>query len=308
MPTTLLQSTAADVSVFLETLGGSGATGVVSAAISAKIKKASDPFFTPLALTDAGNAAATVGTGVDGTVTLEVPGTAGNLYTVAVTVPGGTSPLTVTKSGATLTIALAVSVGIPVTASNTAALVATAVNALGGEIVATASGTGADSLSLAEGPTTLTGGTDGSLTALGSGFYSISLTSANTDTVGNLYLQVTGAGLRSLAEGFYVAAATSLGATTTPTTEVFGTILNVSGQPVVGAAVTFKPVPVPTIVHPGNFGLGIDSSIITVTTDTDGYFVASLITGTAVVVSIPVLGYSRTIRVPASASSDLFSL
>jgi len=308
MTTTLLQNTAVDATVYLETLGGSAATSVGVTDVSVSLKKSTDAFFSPLTLTAPVSATATIGSGADGTVTIAVPGSAGNSYTVEVTVPAGTAPLTITKAGSVLTVALSVSGGVPVGVDNTATLVAAAVNALGGEVVATASGTGADPLPSAEGPTALSGGVDGTFTELGSGFYNISLSASDTDTVGTTFLQVTGVGLLSLAEGYYVSAAPSLGTPTTPTTTVYGTILDVSGNAVVGAAITFQAVPAPTIVHPGSFGIGIDSDLVTVSTDTDGYFSISLVTGTTVSVTIPVLCFRTTISVPASSSANLFDI
>lgn len=100
------------------------------------------------------NATADIGSGANGTVTITADGTDtdgvdGNDWNVEVTVPAGTSPLTVSTSGTTITVALSVSGGSPVGPDNTATLVAAAIDALT-DFSATASGTGADSLSAAE--------------------------------------------------------------------------------------------------------------------------------------------------------------
>jgi len=112
---------------------------------------------------DTANATATIGSGADGTVTVTADetgttaGSAGNSLFVEVVVPAGTSALSAALVGNVLTISLDVTGGVPNGAANTATLVAAAITALD-EFSATASGTGATSLSVAEGPTQLTGG------------------------------------------------------------------------------------------------------------------------------------------------------
>lgn len=107
------------------------------------------------------NATAAIGSGADGTVNItangDLVGSAGNGYTVAVTVPTGTSALSVSLSGNELVVALDVTGGVPNAAANTATLIAAAIDALD-DFSAVASGTGADSISVAEGPTQFTGG------------------------------------------------------------------------------------------------------------------------------------------------------
>ncbi len=109
------------------------------------------------------NAAASIGSGANGTVNItcegSLLGTTGNSVVVNVTVPSGTSGLSASYNSSTkvLTVALAVSAGVPVTLSNTATLVAAAIAALP-DFTATASGTGGDSLATASGPTQFAGG------------------------------------------------------------------------------------------------------------------------------------------------------
>lgn len=107
------------------------------------------------------NATAEVGAGANGTVSIEavgdLQGSAGNAVSVQVVTPTGTSPLTVDFTDSTLTVNLAVSAGVPVGGSNTATLVAAAIDALP-EFTAEASGTGADPLTVEEGPFLMAGG------------------------------------------------------------------------------------------------------------------------------------------------------
>lgn len=107
------------------------------------------------------NATAAIGSGANGTVTItadgDLVGSDGNGYTVAVTVPTGNSPLSVSLSGNELTVALAVAASAPDPGANTATLIAAAIDALD-DFSASASGTGADEITVAEGPTQFTGG------------------------------------------------------------------------------------------------------------------------------------------------------
>lgn len=109
------------------------------------------------------NATVNIGSGPNGTVTVTaitaLEGSAGNAWSIQVVVPGGTSGLSVTTSGTTLIVNLAVSGGVPVGGSNTATLIAAAISAVT-NFSAVASGTGASSISAASGPTAFTGGTD----------------------------------------------------------------------------------------------------------------------------------------------------
>lgn len=108
-------------------------------------------------------ASATIGSGANGTIQLvaKAPGTAGNSWTVAVTVPAGTASLAVTVVGTAISVALAVSSGVPVTNSNTAKLIAAAINnsSAGTSVKASFTGTGASSISAAQTTTAFAGGT-----------------------------------------------------------------------------------------------------------------------------------------------------
>lgn len=110
---------------------------------------------------DITNATAIIGGGVDGAVTItadgDCAGAAGNLFVVTVQVPTGTSGLTASFAANSLIINLAVIADFPDDVQNTATLVAAAISLLP-EFTAVASGTGADPLTLAEGPTQFAGG------------------------------------------------------------------------------------------------------------------------------------------------------
>lgn len=309
--TLLIQNTTGVVVVYLETTGGTPATDLTTSDVQVSLKKSDETFFTSKALTAPILATAAIGGGADGTVNLTVLGGAiGNSYTVEVTVPGGTAPLTVTKVGTALTVALSVSGGVPVPGENTATLVAAAINDLAGEISAVASGTGADPLTGAEGPTAFLGGVDGDFTELGGGSYMLDLTATDTDTLGQLFIRFTGTAFRTIIESATVA--TALPATPTPTltiptTTIYGYIRSVSGAAVVGASISVRVLSQPTVLHPATEGLVLSAGLITDKTDSDGFFALDLVTGSQVDIFIPSANYRRTFTVPA-VSSNLFDI
>ncbi len=110
---------------------------------------------------DIANATAVIGAGANGTVTIiadtGLAGAAGNAISVSVVVPSGNSVLSAVLAANVLTISLDVTGGVPNDPANTATLVAAAIEALT-DFSAVASGSGVDSLSTAEGPTSFTGG------------------------------------------------------------------------------------------------------------------------------------------------------
>lgn len=309
--TLLIQNTAGVLVLALEDTGDSPATGLTATDVQIDLKKAGETFFTNKALTAPVLATAAIGSGADGTVNLTVLGGAvGNTYTVEVTVPAGTSALNVTKSGTALTVELAVNAGVPAVAENTATLIAAAINALLGEISAVASGTGVDSLSIAEGPTAFTGGVDGDFTELGGGSYQLDLTATDTDTLGQLFVRASGATIRTIVESATVATAVSPTPTpdlSIPTTTIFGYIKDVGGSAAVGATVAIRVLSQPTVLHPSTEGLVLTTSLITATTDATGFFTVDLVTGSQVDIFIPAANYRRTLTVPAS-SSNLFDI
>lgn len=107
------------------------------------------------------NATAAIGTGANGTVNIEAiddyHGDTGNSLSVEVVLPLTDGPLSASFSGTSLVVNLAVSGGLPDAGANTSTLIAAAIDALA-NFSATASGTGVDSISAAEGPTAFTGG------------------------------------------------------------------------------------------------------------------------------------------------------
>lgn len=104
---------------------------------------------------------AVIGSGVNGTVSIasKEVGTEWNAYDIVVVAPGGTSPLSASLSGTTITVSLAVSSGIPIASANIALNVATIIGQQVPSFVASWSGNGGTPITPT--PSTLfSGGTD----------------------------------------------------------------------------------------------------------------------------------------------------
>ncbi len=108
-------------------------------------------------------ASAAIGTGGNGvvTITVDLAGNPGNLYTVTVAVAVGLSQaLAAAVVGTAITVTLGTDgAGAADATKNTATLIAAAVDALAG-VAAVASGNGSGTILAASGPTTFTGGRD----------------------------------------------------------------------------------------------------------------------------------------------------
>jgi hypothetical protein len=308
MTPTLLKDTAGSLTAYIERASdGSAAVGLAAADLSVDIKKAGASSFSALTLIDPVQATADIGSGADGTVTTTVDafGVGGNSYTVEVIVPAGTSGLTTSLVGAVLEVNLAVIGGAPDAAQNTATLVAAAISLESG-VTAVASGTGADSLSGAEGPTSFTGGLDGNLREFSLGFYEIDLAAADTSAAGSLDVRWAGPTVRTGLLTAFVAEVTPTSPIATqppPLSSLFGFVYDAEGQPVAGAAASARVLSQPTVLHPFTEGMALSTSLVTALTDSDGFFTLSLVAGTQVDFMIPASGYRRTLTVPSTATN-----
>lgn len=147
-------------------------------------------------------------------------------------------------------------------------------------------------------------------TELSGGFYHVSLSAAEVDTLGNLYLRVQGAGLKTSLECSYVVAAAPVNppSVTPPSTvAIFGYVYGPDAQPLAGASVSARILGSPTILHPGTDGLVVAQDVVVGTTDTSGFFTLNLVVGVNMDIIISAAGYKRTITVP-STSTNLFDL
>ncbi len=300
MSTQLVQNTSGSIVFFLETETGDPATGLSFSDLIISYRKSGGSFTSKILAT---SALTVIGTGANGSVSLEVdtPGAAGNVWTVDVTVPVGTSPLTVTSVGTAITVALAVSGGVPVPLSNTATLIAAEINSEVSGVTATASGTGADSLSLAE-TETFSGGID-YLEDLGSGFYELDFLATELDTAGPFHVRVTGSTVRSIVVSGYVLVSAPTTSTDAgpvpPTTTIFGYVYNVDGSPLAGTTISARTLTVPATYVGGV----LSTRLVTAKTDSTGYFTLDLLTGSTVQVNVPAASYRRTFVVPSTSTS-----
>lgn len=303
---TLIKDTAGEIVLYIETIGGVPATDLTVSDVSLDLKKSSTTAFFNKVQTASDNAQASIGSGVDGTVTLYSPGTAGNTFSVEVLVPVGTSSLSTALVGSTVTVSLAVLSGVVVAEANTAALIAESISNAWSSGYAEASGTGEDSISLAEGPTALLGGTDGTFTNIGNGFYRVGLDSTDTNTVGTLYLQIRGPQLRPSLESAEVVESIPVAPPTVVvpgTTLITGTVVGMDGSPAANVSVSAKTLSIPTV----SGGVGVTTAAVFQRTDDNGQFILKLVTGSQVDIIIPAVNFRRTITVPAS-SVNLFDM
>ena len=147
-------------------------------------------------------------------------------------------------------------------------------------------------------------------TELSGGFYEVDLASTDTDVLGDLYLRVQGATIRTaLVVSYIVASAPVNPPSVTPPSAVaiFGYVYDPDSQPVAGVTVSARILGSPTVLHPGTEGLAITQDLVTVETDSDGFFSISLISGVSVDLTISAARYRRTFIVP-SISTNLFDI
>ena len=132
----------------------------------------------------------------------------------------------------------------------------------------------------------------------------------DTDTLGNLYIRVTGVTITTALTSVYVsetATVTPSAALTIGTTTMFGYVTDVDGSPLANAGVSARPLAVPTVGTSGGEGYTASEGLITAKTNADGYFQMALVTGAQVDFFIPSANYRRTFTVPAT-STNVFDL
>lgn len=151
--------------------------------------------------------------------------------------------------------------------------------------------------------------TGSDFTEVGGGTYSISLTALETDTLGNMYIRVSGATINTALVSAYVAATAPVNPTaplSINTTALFGYIVDLQGSAVGGASVSARVLATPALGSSTEDYVQSDT-LVTVKSDADGFFTITLITGAQVDIYIPSAGYRRTLQVPSS-STNLFDI
>lgn len=307
----LLQGVAATIPVNVELTAGGAATGLLFSDVTVEIQKTGGSYvvkdLTPT------NATASIGTaGVDGTVDVEADvsliGAAGNAATIEVVDPSPVNgALSAVAVGSAITVTLAVAAGVLDTAANTATLVAAAIDALT-DFSATLPGTGADSLSVDEGPTAFTGGID-FWVEVGDGTYNLSLSADDTDTLGNMYVRVSSNTTKTVINPLFISEAAPAPVATLPvaTTLLFGYVVDAQGAPLAGASVSARVLATPSVGFSVTEGYVQGENLVTAKTDASGFFQISLVTGLEVDFFIPSANYRRTLEVPVT-STNVFDI
>lgn len=140
---------------------------------------------------------------------------------------------------------------------------------------------------------------------IGSGVYTIEFLSTELDTVGSFTYKVTGStinqfvGIANVVEADQVSTVQSLN-----TCIVSGHILDVRGEPVIGASVSARVLGFPTIIS----GIGVSDDTVSARTDKNGEFFLELVRLAEVDVRIPEINYRRQLTVPNKASATLFEI
>lgn len=141
---------------------------------------------------------------------------------------------------------------------------------------------------------------------IGQGFYKIVFDAGELNIPGPFAFVVFGAGLQnSVNEAQIRAQASTLPSipVSMPTCTIVGNINDMSGDPIVGVAISARLIGMPTIE--GAVGLTDDS--VTVTTDDSGVFAITMIRLAVVEFFIPRLNYRRQLTVPNAATVNLFT-
>ena len=87
-----------------------------------------------------------------------------------------------------------------------------------------------------------------------------------------------------------------------------GNLIDAHGDALIDVAVSARVLEAPEILGSSpNIG-GVGTDIISARTDDDGFFALEVLQNSLIDITIPRIGYRRTLRVPANASDSLFRL
>jgi hypothetical protein len=158
------------------------------------------------------------------------------------------------------------------------------------------------------------GGTD--FRENGNGVYEILFSAAELDTLGSfIYVVNSNGALPSPAIRQYLGQALVESATVyTPgsislsTNILTGNLIDLSGDALVGEAVSARIISAPTVIGTSpNIG-GVGTTVVSAQTDEVGFFALEVLQGAVIDVTIPVTNYRRTLTVPANTTDTLFDL
>jgi len=161
---------------------------------------------------------------------------------------------------------------------------------------------------------TLTG--PGDFREIGLGVYEILFSASELDTLGSLVYVVVGNGalaspsIKQFVGQAFVQSASAYtpGTIALATNVITGNLINLSGTAIGDAPVSARVLEAPSILgtNPNIGGVGTD--IISVRTDTGGFFAIELLQGAVVDITIPRINYRRTLTVPANGTDVLFDI
>lgn len=148
----------------------------------------------------------------------------------------------------------------------------------------------------------------------GLGVYEILFSAAELNTIGSFIFVVTrnltlpSPGIRQFIGLADVQTHLATGTIFLNTNVLTGNLVDLSGVALVDVAVSARVLEAPEIlgVYPNVGGIGTD--IIGARTDSSGFFALEVLQNSLVDISIPRIGYRRTLRVPANTSDVLFNL
>ena len=142
---------------------------------------------------------------------------------------------------------------------------------------------------------------------IGSGFYDIVLDTSDTDTLGNMYISVSGSLIDTTLLTGYVslAASTPTPSTTLPinVSTLFGYLYDLQGNPVSSGSVVIKVLSSPVLVFSGNDIVALKNSVVSTKTDDSGYFSVDIATGVTVEVSIASASFRKSLLVTSGSVS-----
>lgn len=143
---------------------------------------------------------------------------------------------------------------------------------------------------------------------VGFGYYTVEFSASDCNTLGHFVAIISGGTIaQSTTSAEVVAAASASTVASIQTCTVTGHLVNGQGVPISDAAVSARILGLPTLVNTGVVGVGIGDDVVSVKTDSNGFFSLELARLVVFDVIIPEINYRRTLTVPNSASVDLFT-
>lgn len=139
---------------------------------------------------------------------------------------------------------------------------------------------------------------------IGLGFYSITFTDTELDTLGTFTVVATGEGLvqsNTVAEVVLAETVADVGICV-----VTGHIADLMGSPIEDVAISARVLGSPTVLTEGAIQVGFTDTMLTAKTDANGFFSLELARNVTVDVLIPSIQYRRTLTVPDEDTVDLF--